>query len=785
MRRLLLLISLIISANVLFAQGYSFTIGDLNYLFESETEVSVHSCVSNPDTVIIPSSVNYNGVTYSVTRIRTMAFYYKNSLEYVYLPNTIAHIEEQSFEGCTGLTSIVIPNSVTTIEQWAFRNCTGLTSIVLGSGLQYISTAAFRGCENLATVTSLATEAPELHNNAFAGTPNNKYLYMPATSTGYDVWLDPANNHGFVGSGNTTPNIVVKRTFTVDDLTYEISVDGETNVELHYCNTAATDVEIKATVFWNDTTWTVTHIGDLAFNSCLSLDTVTCFEQTPLPLLANADAFGYCASTKNLTILFGCNYSLWENATTWLRVNYLIRPEETKYLTTNNDFTINDSIGLINKGRLVIEQGGQLINDAPDNNLGIIEVKTKLLPNDKWSFLGAPFAGYKLEVIVPGTRDVSVSTFNYGTGAWSEGWATVLTEVGAGEGFFTWAYAQEEPIIFTNYGDGIYSPDANINYSDYEYDFSSTTNPIYQLNTGDVTVTKTVGVNNGNWMALANPYTFKLDIAKFLTNQQDVQGGVSYRFDGTQWVIRTTGVIDVTEGFFVNFRSAEEHTATFKKSQRYIPTQSKSTTAREFVRLAMLDEGREIEVLFAQNDEATEEYDIFDANKLFSPNEIAEPYFVTNNIALAKEEVNTLPYYATMNVKSYGNKEVTFKANYIPEGLAVSIIDGEETIDLGEGVEYTTNIIAGENADRFKVLIKKSLSISDAEELEVNIYNDNRHINIETLENDLQVEVYNALGQKVLSTKDRNFTLNQVSAGAYLIKAFNNKASKTQKILVK
>jgi hypothetical protein len=138
-----------------------------------------------------------------------------------------------------------------------------------------------------------------------------------------------------------------------------------------------------------------------------------------------------------------------------------------------------------------------------------------------------------------------------------------------------------------------------------------------------------------------------------------------------------------------------------------------------------------------------------------------------------------------MNVKSYGNKEVTFKANYIPEGLSVSIIDGEETIDLGEGVEYTTNVIAGENADRFKVLIKKSLSISDAEELEVNIYNDNRHINIETMESDLQVEVYNALGQKVLSTTDRNFTLNQVSAGAYVVKAFNNKASKTQKVVVK
>ena len=94
MRRLLLFISLIIGANVLFAQqGYSFTIGNLNYLYETETSVSVHSCVSNPDTVIIPSSVNYNGVTYSVARIRTGAFQSKTSLEYVHIPNTITCID--------------------------------------------------------------------------------------------------------------------------------------------------------------------------------------------------------------------------------------------------------------------------------------------------------------------------------------------------------------------------------------------------------------------------------------------------------------------------------------------------------------------------------------------------------------------------------------------------------------------------------------------------------------------------------------------------------------------
>jgi hypothetical protein len=138
-----------------------------------------------------------------------------------------------------------------------------------------------------------------------------------------------------------------------------------------------------------------------------------------------------------------------------------------------------------------------------------------------------------------------------------------------------------------------------------------------------------------------------------------------------------------------------------------------------------------------------------------------------------------------MNVRSFENKEVKFKANYIPQGYAVSLIDGEETIDLLQGQEYTTTISAGENANRFKLLIKKSVGLGEVEELEVEITNSNRLVNVSSTEENLQIEVYNALGQKVFATKDRNFTLNNVSAGAYVVKAFNNKASKTQKIVIK
>lgn len=467
--------------------------------------------------------------------------------------------------------------------------------------------------------------------------------------------------------------------------------------------------------------------------------------------------------------------------------NFIINEGETVTIVDGETIIIPETAGVINNGELVIEDGGQLVLGKDMTEEGGTSVMagqgvSGLLQGTngvhKWCLMGAPFESYKLAAITPDASglDVSISLWNYNSGVWNTNWATIHNDVTRAEGFFVFPFHNNDIKFTTKPTDAGFE------------------NEKYSINNGDFSVTKNAAGEGGNWVVLANPYTFNLDVATFLSQQEglapysNVQGGVVYTYNGAMFVAVADGEVKVADGFFINYQTPGSKTINFKEKQgRWYtnPTSSKSTTAREFVRIAMLEGEIETEVLFAQNDEATEEYDIFDANKLFSPNEIAEPYFVTNNIALAKEEVNTLPYYATMNVKSYGNKEVTFKANYIPEGLAVSIIDGEETIDLGEGVEYTTNIIAGENADRFKVLIKKSLSISDAEELEVNIFNDNRHINIETMENDLQVEVYNALGQKVLSTKDRNFTLNQVSAGAYLIKAFNNKASKTQKILVK
>ena len=104
---------------------------------------------------------------------------------------------------------------------------------------------------------------------------------------------------------------------------------------------------------------------------------------------------------------------------------------------------------------------------------------------------------------------------------------------------------------------------------------------------------------------------------------------------------------------------------------------------------------------------------------------------------------------------------------------------------MNGGVEYTTTITEGENADRFQLLVKNICRIEEVNNQEIAIRSQNREIYIETPLDNLQVKVFNSLGQEIFSTTDKIFTLNQLSAGAYLIKAFNKNAIQTAKIIIK
>ena len=92
--------------------------------------------------------------------------------------------------------------------------------------------------------------------------------------------------------------ITAQNRFTIGDLTYEV-LNGGNSVEVHDCDTSATSVDIPTTVTNNETTYSVTYIGDLAFSGCYSLTSVTIPNSVTY---IGIWAFYGCSSLTSITI---------------------------------------------------------------------------------------------------------------------------------------------------------------------------------------------------------------------------------------------------------------------------------------------------------------------------------------------------------------------------------------------------------------------------------------------------------------------------------------------------
>lgn len=192
--------------------------------------------------VVIPSSVTNEGITYSVKYIGDNAFQDCVGMTSVTIPNSVTTIRIDSFRGCTGLTSVtipssvilvgnrafdgctglskveisdlsawcginfyykgnpltlaghlylngkeitnlVIPESVTAIGRYAFSGCIGLTSITIPSSVAEIGEASFSGCKNVLSITSQNANPPVVAStDTFSGIPETCQLFVPESS---------------------------------------------------------------------------------------------------------------------------------------------------------------------------------------------------------------------------------------------------------------------------------------------------------------------------------------------------------------------------------------------------------------------------------------------------------------------------------------------------------------------------------------------------------------------------------------------------------------------------
>ena len=303
--------------------AYDFQSGDLYYKITSSSEPFTVEVTNNGTytltSAVIPSSVEYNGITYAVTSIGQDAFYACTSLTSISIPNSVTTIGYLAFTGCSSLTSISIPKSVTEIGKTqyggtyrgpVFTYCPALTSIVVEEGnpiydsrdncnaiietatntliagcqnttipnsVTSIGDYAFNGCSSLTSIT-IPNHITNIQSNPFLSCSSLATIVVESGNPIYDsrdncnAIIQTTTNTLIAGCQNTTmPESVTSignsAFYRCSSLTSITIPEGVTSIEpfTFYGCSSLTSINIPENV---------TSIGENAFDGCSSLTSI-------------------------------------------------------------------------------------------------------------------------------------------------------------------------------------------------------------------------------------------------------------------------------------------------------------------------------------------------------------------------------------------------------------------------------------------------------------------------------------------------------------------------------
>lgn len=243
MRRLKILIMLLTACGLISAAD--FKAGGLYYNILSPTEVEVAKVNMKDfvlefegETLLIPASVEHEGLTYQVVSIEDEAFtdanwslydwsqghaideqakikavivseglkkigrlaFAKNvELASAYLPNSLEAIGYGAFAGCVGLKSINTTGGVEVLEEQVF-DCCNMTSIDFLKDVRIIGEQAFWGNASLTAIT-IPESVESIKAGAFASCSRLRSIYIPQNVRDIGNWAFAEANRssGYIG----------------------------------------------------------------------------------------------------------------------------------------------------------------------------------------------------------------------------------------------------------------------------------------------------------------------------------------------------------------------------------------------------------------------------------------------------------------------------------------------------------------------------------------------------------------------------------------------------------